>query len=189
MELTEFFSDIKIPMTVVHVISVVFGMGAALMSDVLFNFYGKEKKLSRASLATLRFLSVAVWWGLLVIAISGVGLFLSDIAKYAHSIKFLSKMSILAVLVLNGYVLHAIVWKHVAKKGFLTNPKESLMRRLSFACGAISLISWVGVCALGVLDAVPFSYGTMMTGYGAIIVSGVALALIIESHVFESGKK
>lgn len=184
MELIDFFQNNKIPITVVHVISVVFGMGAALMTDVLFTFYGHDKKLSPTEIKTLRVLSRVVWWGLIIIALSGLGLFVSDISRYLHSVKFLTKMSILGVLLLNGYILHTYIWHHVLKREFL-GPGRSPIRKIAFVCGAVSMISWVSVCTLGVLDTAPFSYATMLTIYGVILLFGAVVALSIERAVFE----
>ena len=127
-----------------------------------------------------------VWWGLVAITISGIGLFLSDIPKYAHSVKFLAKMSILAVLVVNGFVLHKFVWVHVIKRDFLVSKKEGFMRKVAFACGAISVLSWVSVCVLGVLDHAPVSYGLIIAGYGILIFGGIVVSLIIEHKTFEN---
>ena len=172
-------------MTIVHVISVVFGMGAALISDILFTFYSEDKKLSSTEIKTLRLLSNIVWIGLVVIAMSGVGLFLSDIPKYIQSVKFLAKMSILVVLLVNGYVLHKYIWKHVIARNFLVSKEKSHMRKLAFACGAISMLSWITVCCLGVLDKVSISYGVLMGGYAVLIIGGVMTALLVEHREFE----
>ncbi len=185
MEIIEFFSDIKIPMAVIHVISVVLGMGAALMSDVLFTFYGNDKKLSSMEIKTLKVLSNIVWIGLVIISMSGLGLFLSDIPKYIHSVKFLAKMSILAILLVNGYVLHKYIWKHIIARNFLVSKEKSHIRKFAFACGAISVLSWITICSLGVLDKVSISYGVLMAGYGVLIIGGVLVALLVESREFE----
>lgn len=185
MESIEFFSDIKTPVTVAHVISVVFGMGAALVSDTLFTFYGKDKRLSATEIKTLRLLSNIVWIGLLAIAGSGIGLFLSDVPKYLQSAKFLAKMSILTVLILNGFILHRYVWRHVIRRGFLKYKSESGMRKVAFACGAISLISWVSVCILGILKSVPISYGTLLGAYAVVVAGGITVSLLVEHWTFE----
>lgn len=185
MELAEFFTTFKTPITIIHVLSVTFGMGSALVSDVLFTFYSDDKKLSAGEIKTLHFLSNAVWVGLIIIALSGVALFLTDIPRYVHSTKFLAKMTILGVLVINGYILHKYVWKHVIARNFLKSKKEAVMRRVSFACGAISVLSWISVCALGVLDRATMSYGVLMGGYLFLVIVGVLIGLVVEYREFE----
>ena len=182
IEITEFFQSVKVPMTIMHVLAVVFGMGAALTSDALFSFFGKDKNLNKTELKTLEILSTLVLYGLVVIAISGLALFLSDPIQYLNSAKFLAKMSILVVLLLNGYLLNAYVWPHLLKKKFFTARSERSVRRLAFALGSISVISWVAVCVLGLLKDVPMNYGSIMGVYFIILSLGTLVALGVENR-------
>jgi len=167
-------------MVVVHVISVVFGMGSALVSDVLFSFFSKDKKLTTMEISTLSILSQVVVYSLVVIFLSGTVLFLSDVDRYMNSAKFLSKMSILSVLLFNGYVLNKYIWPHLLNQKFFTLKKERNIRRLAFACGAVSVISWLAVCTLGVLDKLDFTYLSIILAYLLTIIFGVVVALCIE---------
>lgn len=185
METLEFFSYIKIPMTVVHVIAVVVGMGSALLSDLLFNFYAKDKSLNVTEKKTLDILSKVVWFSLLAIIVSGVCIFLSDTTKYLASDKFLAKMTILGVLLVNGYLLNSYAWKHLLRPGFFTARRESLARKVSFVGGSISVISWLSVCLLGVLDSSPIGYSSILAIYGVLIFIGVFSALFVENKQFE----
>jgi hypothetical protein len=183
MEL-DFFADIKIPVTILHVVSVVFGMGSALVSDVLFTFFSKDKKLNRTELATLDILSKVVFYSLFLIILSGITLFLSDVERYSHSGKFLAKITILGILLINGYFLNKFVWSHLLDKNFFTSRKDQNIRKLAFACGAVSVISWIAVCGLGVLDTLPIAYSAIVGIYGAIILFGVIVSLVIEKKEF-----
>ncbi len=174
-------------MTVAHVLAAVFAMGAALASDVLFNFYRADKKLSRMELRTLAILSRFVWYGLIAVIVSGVALFLSDVDYYLASVKFLAKMTIVGILIVNGIILDRFVWRHLSHTGFFVSRREKTMRRVAFACGAISVISWVSVLTLGVLDSVQFSYGAVMALYGGIVAVGIIVAFIIERFEFGLG--
>jgi hypothetical protein len=180
METIEFFQSIKIPSTVAHVIAVVFAMGGGLMSDVLFSFFSKDKKLNKTEIATLTILKNIVLYALIIVCLSGFLIFLSDTQKYLNSMKFLSKMSILFVLLFNGYVLNTYIWPHVINRNFFTLKKERNIRKLAFTCGAVSVISWLSVCALGVLDKLNMSYVLIMSIYGAIVFVGIIVALLIE---------
>lgn len=180
MESIEFFEYIKTPLTLVHVISVIFGMGAALVSDVLFSFFAKDKKLNKTEIFTLSILKEIVFYSLIAISISGVFLFLSDVDKYINSAKFLSKMSILLILIVNGYILSKMVWPHLLNKNFFTVRKERNVRKVAFVCGAVSVISWIAVCALGIVDRFDFSYSFTMLAYLSVLLFGVISALVIE---------
>ena len=183
MESIAFFANIKIPMTVVHVLSVVFGMGSALLSDVLFTFYSRDKKLSHHEIHTLGILSRIVWFSLVFIILSGIGLFLSDMAKYSSSVKFLGKMSIMAVLLVNGFVLDRFIWPHLGARSFLTTQKNASLRKIAFICGAISVLSWISVCVLGVLSSVSVTYHQLMALYAGVLLVAIPDQQISECFV------
>ena len=184
LEFAEFFTGIKPFSTVVHVFGAVCAMGAALVSDVLFTFYAADRRLSRMEVRTLAILSRIVWYGLLIIAVSGAAIFLSDPERYLVSSKFLAKMTSTAVLVINGAVLGAFVSPHLMHAGFLTARREALVRHVAFACGAVSVISWVSVLTLGVLDGVRSSYGSLMGMYGIVLAIGIVSSLLAGTFAF-----
>lgn len=185
MDINSLLLQIKMPVTALHVLSVVAGMGAALMSDMLFNFYAKDKKLNDTEKKTLGALSKVVWISLLVIVFSGVLIFFTNTGKYMASDKFLAKMTILTILLLNGAVLNFRVWPHVLGKNFFTSKAEFLTRRIAFFGGAVSVISWISVCILGVFDSSPATYSQIMSFYIVSILFGGLVALILEIRSFE----
>lgn len=177
-------SEYKIFFIALHVLSVVVAMGAALMSDILFSFYSRDKELSQTETQTLHILSNTVWFGLIFVTISGLGIFFSNVDAYLVSAKFLTKMTIVAVLLINGYILHRYISKSIVKKGFLKDSKFRFERMLSFACGAISITSWIWIFILGILTHIPFTYTNLISTYGAMIVVGVCVSLIVEKIKF-----
>lgn len=178
----EFLLTIRIPATVVHVLSVVLAMGSALTTDALFSFYGKKKRLEPSELATLDFLSKLVLAGLGVVFISGAILFFGSMEEYMNSSKFLSKMTILLVLLINGFFLNKFIWPHLLTVDFFTAPEKRGVRRFAFASGAVSVISWLLVCILGVLNRLNMSYTDIISIYLGIIVFGIVVALLVEKH-------
>lgn len=183
-EIEVFFSGLKTQMTVVHVIGVVFGMGAALLSDLIFNFYSKDKQLSDFEKKTLSFFSTVVWYGLIIIFLSGIGLFLSDTTRYLASTKFLAKMTVLLVLLINGFILNKYIWPHVIREGFFTEPGERSVRKMSFICGMISVVSWLFVCTLGILDGTTLAYSSIVLLYAGLLLIGTPVVLLIEKREF-----
>ncbi len=170
--------------TIAHVISVIFGMGSALISDILFTFYSKDKKLNKTEINTLSVLSKVVLISLFFIIASGFVIFLSDIDKYLSSAKFLSKMTIMIVLLINGYILNRYVWSHLLQKDFFVSKRERPMRRIAFISGAISVVSWIFVCILGMLNDVTFDYYQILILYFAIVIVGSVISVIIENKKY-----
>ncbi|HBA45686.1 hypothetical protein A2W67_01225 [Candidatus Nomurabacteria bacterium RIFCSPLOWO2_02_40_28] len=180
MELTEFFQEIKTPATILHVVGIVFGMGGAFVSDILFSFFSIDKKLNDTETSTLSVLSRIIFYSLILITLSGAVIFLSDTEKYLSSAKFLAKMSILAVLLINGYILNKSVWPHLLNKKFFKLKRERGVRRLAFVCGAISVTSWLSVFTLGILDSLNMTYFSIISLYLLITFLGVIVSLFVE---------
>lgn len=179
----EFFAEYKIFSTILHVFSVIVGMGTALVSDILFNNYIKDGRIQKTESRTLETLSQIVWVSLGFIVLSGVFLFLSDPISYSASVKFLVKMTIVGVVILNGYVFHRLIHPSLRKIDFVdTNVRHKYvkLRKLSFACGAISLISWLLAFTLGMLGHIPLSYLEAIVGYVGILFGGILFAQIVE---------
>jgi hypothetical protein len=184
MEITGFFSETKSVFIVVHIVSVIVGMGAALISDAFFTLFSRDKVLEVRELKILHILSKIVWTGLALIIISGLGIFLSDPIRYAASAKFLSKMSVVLILAINGYVLHRYIKPHLGLKAFLSENKGYLPRKIAFCCGAISLVSWLYACTLALLKNIPWNYAQIMGIYVLILVIAIPCALFIEHRKF-----
>ncbi len=179
----EFFAQYKTISVILHVFFVISGMGAALVSDVLFNSYIKDGRIQKGENGTLGALSGIVWISLGFIVLSGLFLFLSDPLRYATSVKFLIKMTIVGVIIINGYVFHRLIHPSLQKINFVdtqVNHKYVRLRKLAFTCGAISALSWLIAFVLGMLEHVPFSYAEALVGYGVLILGGVFVAQLIE---------
>ena len=184
MEVIEFFEYIKTPTTVVHVVGVIIGMGSALVSDILFSFFSKDKNLNTTEMRTLLILKDIVFYNLILIVFSGSIIFFTNIEGYLGSVKFMAKMSILLVLLINGYVLNKYILPHLLNKNFFKSKKEKTIRKLAFVCGAVSVISWLFVATLGVLDNINMSYSLIISGYLFVVFLGTSVSLMIEKKEF-----
>ena len=185
MEAVPFIAENKHIFIIGHVLFVVLGMGSAVVTDILCLRFGFNKKLSRFEVDTIRFLSHVVTIGLIGIVASGATVFLSDPERYMHSVKFLTKMTIVFVLCVNGWLLHRYIFRHIADKNILTSPKARTLRKVGFALGAVSLISWVSALSLGVLLHISVRYDIAVIFYASAVLIAVFLSLFIESILLE----
>lgn len=188
MEAIEFFVQNKTVFTILHVMSVIVGMGSALISDILFNFYSKDKILSKKEAESLELLSRTVWISLVVIILSGIALFFSDPIKYIHSDKFISKMFIMVILLINGVFLSRFIAPHFTDKGLLKFKNKRTVRQIAFVCGSISLVSWIVVCVLGLISSIPIHFSQFLMGYGFVIILSSVVALFAEKILFSNKK-
>lgn len=176
------FVNIKTIFLIAHLFGVVFGMGAAFMTDIMFLKSVKDKILSPEELSFLSLGSKVVWAGLSIIILSGIGLFYLDPENYLNSSKFLTKMFIVLVLTINGIFFHfkhlPLLYRQALKK---LPESEEFLRKSSFlfVSGAISSISWISTLILGVFRGIPYEFGVLVSVYLVVILFGVVGALIL----------
>jgi hypothetical protein len=182
-ETIEFFSKYKTISVILHVLSVIVGMGAALVSDILFNFFIKDKKIQHHENKTLFVLSNIVWASLFFIVLSGLMLFLSNPVKYIDSTKFLVKITIVGVIIINGYLFWRVIHPALRKINFTdTNihHKYVRLRKMAFALGAVSVISWLSAFILGMLKNIYISYWQAIIGYIVVCLCGVLASQLMD---------
>ncbi len=169
--------------TILHVLSVVVGMGAALVTDILFTLFASNKVLSPFEIKVIKRLSYIVGIALIFIILTGVCIFFSDPVRYMASAKFLTKMTIVGLLCCNGYLLHRFIFNRLHERGFLTAKKLLSLRKGAFLLGAVSLTSWVSAMSLGVLDRIPISYIQAISIYLCILLFAIVTSQVIVKKV------
>ncbi|MEI6400518.1 MAG: vitamin K epoxide reductase family protein [bacterium] len=174
---------------IVHILAVSLGMGGALITDMLFFKFLKDYQISEAENTILETLSNAIWIALLILLVSGVGIYLPKIAQYNDTPKFLAKMSVIVIITINGFLLNKMVTPKLTSLRFdvpqMLDPKLNRIRAISFALGAISLTSWLTAFVFAMLKNLPHSYGELMGIYGAILIvmiTGSQIAHYLFTH-------
>jgi hypothetical protein len=171
---------------ITHLFGVVIGAGGAFTSDLMFLSTMKDKKITTAEMRFLRLGSRMVWIGLAIIIISGAVLFLDNVDRYIHSSKFLAKMVIVSIIIVNGFFFHIVhipclsrnVGKHLPSCRDFVRRSPYMM-----ASGAISLISWVSAIVLGSLRGVPYSFSAIFLSYLVLLAVGVGVALLLSRRL------
>ena len=159
--------------TIFHLLGVALGLGGALMSDSMFLKSLKDMKISKTEMGFLQGGSAMVWLGLIILIISGALLFSLNTERYLDSDKFLAKMTIVGIILLNGLFLHISLVPRLRRhiEGHLPSSDEFMRKRLYlFTSGAVSLVSWLSALVLGALHKVPWSYADIMGVYLLILV-------------------
>ena len=125
----------------------------------------------------LKVMSQIIWLGLLIIVISGIGLFLPEMERLLDSSKFLIKMVVIGVIILNGLILNFIITPKlmtIAWKPEAMNVKKAItLSHFAFATGAISFISWYAALFLGFSDSLPFTFEQLLLIYTGVLIVGV----------------
>ncbi len=171
----------------IHLFGTLLGFGSAIISDIFFMKFLKDFKISKDESETLKILSQIIWFGLGIIVISGLMLFLSDAERLSQSAKFLVKMVVVSVIIVNGFMLNIIIAPKLTSISFgtLTFGEKNIrkLRRLAFALGAISATSWTSAFILGLMRTSPASFSILLSSYLAIIFMTIILSQLFETLI------
>lgn len=174
-------------LVVVHLIGLGFGFGGALASDFMFVHALRDWKIDKTEFGFLKLASRMVWIGVVVLFLSGLIMFLAAPAAYLASGKFMAKMTVVVILVINGFIFH---YQHIPLLGntsgqHLPTSREFIAKSRSlFVSGAISMVSWFTALVLGALRGVPYSYVTIMLIYLAVLAFAIVTALLLCRKLF-----
>jgi len=141
-----FLADQRTIILALHALGVALGLGGATIADVLFFKFLKDLRISSKEAEVMRVLSSVILASLLLMFFSGVGLYLGDREAYNGSSGFLFKMIVVVVLSLNGFALHWMIGPKLIDISFggemHANDHLRMLRKIAFALGAVSIISW-----------------------------------------------
>jgi len=174
---------------VFHVLGVVLGFGGTVMADIMFFKFLKDGKVSTFENDVLRTISQVIWFALALLLLTGAGLFVAEMELLSGSPKFLTKMVVVGVILVNGALLNIFIAPHFEKIIFGgVGADEQLIRfrrlkKLAFALGAISTLSWGSAFLLGALRRIPMDLGTALGVYGAVLLIGVMVSQIMERRM------
>lgn len=163
---------------VAHALAAAVGLGAVIVTDSLFFRYLKDFKISAKEEETMSTISRVVWAAIALLIITGAALFFSGPLDYLTKSKFIIKMVVFAVIVVNGVVLSVWISPYLKKISFGPVEKQPatkirVIRRIAFAAGVVSLISWVTVFILGSVRSIPLTVGQGLVGYAILVGLGV----------------
>lgn len=188
-----FLVEYRSVILVLHVLAMALGLGAATLTDIFFFKFLKDSRISEDEAQVLSTLSETIWLALGVSIITGTALFLPDAASYLETPKFLAKLVVIVVIVLTGSFLNLYIAPKLVKISFAEphHHKEGELgraRRIAFALGSISIVSWYCAFILGSLPATtPFSFFPFLKIYLLLLVVAVTIGQFVENRLSHRG--
>lgn len=179
-------------LTIGHLLSIVLGMGSAFVTDFIFLNSVTDSKLSSTEIKTVKLTSRLVWLGLTLTVIFGLSLFSMDPAGYLASDKFLTKMTIVGIIILNGAIFHFLhIPRMVRHTGEHLPSSDEFSRnsRWLMVSGAISSVSWICAFIFASMRNVELEYSQMIGAYILVLIVAMTVALLLQSRIFPSHKQ
>lgn len=178
---------------ILHVLAMALGLGAATLTDIFFFKFLKDSRISEDEAQMLSTLSETIWLALGVAIITGAALFMSEPTTYAETPKFLAKMVVVGMIIMNGAFLNLYIAPKLVKISFAEphHHKEGELgraRRIAFTLGPISIVSWYSAFILGSLPAtMPLSFWTFLKIYLLFLVIAVTIGQFVENRLSHRG--
>ena len=164
-----------------HLLALAAALGPALAADALLVLRGVFRPITAVTVEMARFLSHFVVIGLAALWATGIPLALQvhqGTPEFFTNEKFWAKVFIVAVLSLNGLVIHGFVLPLVAdQQGRRLLDGLGTRRRLALAAaGGVSFVSWMFPLVLGVAKelsyVVPASH--LLEAYGVALAGAIS---------------
>ncbi|MFB6225988.1 MAG: vitamin K epoxide reductase family protein [Candidatus Paceibacteria bacterium] len=191
--LVPFLSEHNRVLLIFHIIGLALGVGGATITDVFFFRFLKDYKISHKEADVLDTVSEVVWAGLAILILSGLGLYLPSADQLTQNPRFLTKMTVVAIITLNGAVLNLKIRPHLMQIEFGKHEHQEgemvFHRRLSFALGAVSFVSWYSALFFGLARGLPDSFWVQFGGYLVVIAVAVGVSQIIERRLKRSANQ
>lgn len=168
-----------------HALAAALGVGAATVTDVFFFKFLKDYKISKREADLLSTLSHIIWVALGILIITGIGLYIPQSERLLDSSKFLTKMVAVGVITLNGLVLNLFISPRLTEIVYGKEHEHKVgelhvFRKIVFASGGVSIVSWYTVFILGSLRSIP-----IRTEVALLIYVGLLFVAIIGGQLYD----
>ena len=172
-------------LVVVHLIGFALGAGGAFITDAMFFQSIRDRVITKTEIRFIELGGSIVWTGLVILFVSGTFMVLSDPVTYFNSSKFLVKMTIVAIIALNGLVIHRFHTPTFHRSiGKRLNKHDEFKHRvpIMLVSGVVSTVSWLTALILGTMRSIPYTYLEGILLYLGIIIVGVVGGFVLHPY-------
>lgn len=168
-----------------HFLGLVLGLGGATITDIFFFKFLKDFRISEWEAEVMHTLSQVIWFALALLVLTGLGLYLPEAKELNQSAKFLVKMIVVGVIIVNGVFLNLLIAPKLVKISFGKRHRHEAgelhySRKIAFALGAISIVSWYSAFILGMLSKPPIEFYPLLLIYLFILGAAVVGSQFME---------
>lgn len=168
-----------------HTVVAALGVGGATITDIFFFKFLKDFRISEWEADVLHTLSQIIWFALGILVLTGASLYLPEMQELNQSPKFLVKMLVVLVIIINGVFLNILIAPKLVKISFGEKHEHESgelrhIRRIAFALGAVSITSWYSAFILGILRNMAFGFLPILGAYIGVVFSAVILSQVVE---------
>ncbi len=188
MELLEYF-DLHLVYLVIFSLGISIGVGSALLSNLLFVISLRDGRLSADEYRMLRHARSVVWVGIILYALSGVGLFTISAEAMLGLGIFYADMTIATLMVINACIFQFVYLPILKTKvdtklqDTETNTKTTNLIGYLVVSETVSVVSWIFIILHHAMYRLPASYAFVMTVYLATLLAVGLLFCLMTARV------
>jgi hypothetical protein len=152
----------------VHLLGLVLGLGGTLIVDIMFTHFLRKYDITAGDSVILHLIGQMIILGLILLLLSGLALFIPGQDLYLDSSRFLMKMTVVFFVIMNGIALNFYVTPKMKKISLKEEEqgRYETFKKISFALGGISILSWLSAFLLAMLkDVFNLHYLWLLAGY------------------------
>lgn len=189
------FAEYKLFLVILHLLGFALGLGGATVTDLFFFKFLRDFKISSWESKVLHEVSHLIWVGLAILIVSGVALWLPEMAALNAASKFIAKVLVVGIVTINGIFLNLYISPKMIHISFGEEHVEypgqlHTLRRMAFASGAISIVSWYTAFILGTVPkSQPMTLLQIMTIYFAILIIAIIGSQVVERTLDRKAKR
>lgn len=160
-----------------HLFGMALGLGGVAVTDYISLKLMKSFPLSTREAVIMKSISRVIWFGLVIAIVSGFFLYLPAAERLNESPKFLMKLIVVAVILVNGLVLNLYI-----------SPKLSggsvshRFRKVAYALGSISGVSWLSAFVLGTMRVSPLPFSQLLGAYVLVLCAAIGVSQLLEGR-------
>lgn len=170
---------------VLHFLGVALGVGGATVAAIFSFKFLKDFRVSEWEADAMHTLSQIVWFSLALLTLTGAGLYLAAAETLSRSAQFLIESVIIAAIIANGAFLDILILPKLVSLSFgekRERQPEKLrrQRKIAFALGAVSIVSWYSMFVLRMIQRIPSDFSLSLLIYFLFLAGAVAASQLME---------
>lgn len=169
----------------IHLLGVAMGLGGTFIIDIMFSHFMRKYNISASESVIMHLISQMIIFGLFLLILSGVALLLPAFDAFAQNPRFIMKMIVVVVVIINGAALNLYLTPKMKKISLKEEDlaEYEMLNKISFALGAISIVSWLSAFLLAMLKGLfdlPLMH--LLSGYMVLLILAVVGSQLAKNY-------
>ncbi|GEM_PF-6199839 len=185
-DLADFLLTAEASLVVILGFAIAIGVGGAALTNILFFKFLSDFIISKEEYEVLKVIAQVTAVALVAVLMFGLALLYTPAAEpmVAESILLgllgIALINVLAEVCLNFWIGPAIVKISFDEPHFTLSEDLNAARRLAFALGAVSMVSWFAMMVLITLRDLDLNIQPVMTAYAVFVILAVVISQLID---------